>query len=359
MGYKQNPETVHIDNPSIESLNDQLAEMTTKFDNNLSYKGFAITTNATLTSSWLDTNLPKIKACGASLQVVTGVSVQNSTDSNPVDDTNLSANMSLISQKCTANGVSISMLKPHIMLPNYNDSFDRSGYAPSNTTTFFTAWGNILNSYANLCNQYNIPILSLTCETTNLVTSNYVSNWTTIINNIRTTYPNLKLTIAFKRSELATEIDNFVNSVSSVCSLLDIISLNVYPTLNRKSLKRSVYDLPTLTSGGETFPTTGFSIGYVEMLNKASRNYGKDVMVTETGCTYYSNASANSINPILFDGSKPTDHIDQNTFLDTVISVFDDVQCLKGIFIWNANDPAFGFIGSSAETTIKKYWGVS
>ncbi|MFP3125322.1 hypothetical protein OH784_21785 [Ectobacillus funiculus] len=314
------------------------------------HKGIAITLSDSIdTDDWYDQNLPKIKDIGGELQVVTAVTVQDKNDSSPLNDPKIRSKFERLFSKSKQYGVKVTIIKPHIMLPDFRDSFDRGTYAPKDINLFFNQWRDIILYYASVSAKNDVPILSITCETLILTQSTYIPQWKKIIDEVKSKYPELKLTMAFQKNELDREIRNHENGLNSISTSLDYISLNAYPIVNRlnKDNKVEVND--------NLFAKTPGSYGFVESIQKANKYFHKEILITETGATPRSDTSKNYIRPINLDTTKPLDHVDQNQWVRIVLPIFLQMKEVEGVYIWHVNSP-FQFLDSPTAVTIKELY---
>lgn len=316
------------------------------------YKGVAISLfDSNNHDSWYDNTLPKIKDLGAELQVVSAVTVQNINDPIPINDPNIDEKFQRLFKKSKQYGVPVSLIKPHIMLPNFGDNLDRGLYNPSDINSFFYHWKKILLYYASISSENNVPILSITCETSILTQYKYVAQWQEIINEIRAKYPNLKITMSFKKSELDRELRNYEQGIESVSTILDYISLNMYPKVKRVDPNNN------MKIGDEKFIIDPDSYGFVEAIKKANSYFNKDILITETGATPRSDKNKNYLDPgsFAFDNTMPSDYIDQNEWIKAVLGVVLKMEEVKGLYIWHVNPP-FNFLDSPTSETIKEFY---
>mgnify|MGYP001067365532 CR=1 FL=1 len=315
------------------------------------HKGIAMTLyDSTNNDQWFDETFPKIKNMGAELQVVTGVHVKDLKDSVPVNDPNVDEKLNRLFKKSKEYGVKISMLKPHLMSPELGDSFDRGSYMPADINLFFSQWKNIILYYAKVSEENHVSFLSITCETTALTQNTYVPYWQEIINEVREKYPAVKITMAFKKEELDRELAYHEKKLISVSPFLDEISLNMYPKVKREYVhKKRIF--PT----DDIFVINSEQYGFIEGIRKAHRYFKKDILITETGSTYRSDSSKDYLNPIVLDTTKPHDYIDQQYWLQIVVSVLLQMKEIKGIYVWNVNSP-FQILDAPSAKVLKKLY---
>ncbi|GER70381.1 hypothetical protein BpJC7_16840 [Weizmannia acidilactici] len=313
------------------------------------YKGVAITLNDQINSDyWYDKNLPKIKKLGASLEVVTYVFVNDENDSYPQNDPLLDEKLDLLFNKCKQYNVKVSIIKPHIVTRMLGDSFNRATYVPNNKKAFFEKWKEIMASYSKICLKYNIPILSITCETAFLTNKSYLRYWKRIIKSIKNENSSLKVTIALSKPEFDREISNYEKGYPSINQLLDYVSINFYPIVIRERLNKKILD-------DNAFLINNNQYGYFEAINKAANYFHKKIIVTEVGATSRSNINSPFINPINLNKDSAIDHRDQNVWLKNILTTLMKNKSVSGVFVWNLNYP-FDFLDSPTAKSIKKIY---
>lgn len=329
------------------------------FDFNLqskkNYKGISITLTDNINNdAWYDSNFPKIKKVSNQLEVVTAVTVQNKNDSNPVNDPNIQDKLDRLFKKANQYGLKVTLLKPHIMLPNFDDGFDRGSYYPKDMKAFFEKWKSILLYYASVSNENNIPILSLTCETPYLTHTNCTQYWIVIVNELKGNYPNLKLTMALKYGELKREIEYHDANIKCDSDLVDYISLNMYPTIKRENAYSFYNQFLFLmqNKNANLYAPWDDDKGYLNLIRKTKASFGKKVLITEIGCTNRSDKNNPNISPSLLDKKMPIDNADQNIWMNTVLRSVLNENDVEGVYIWHFNSP-FNFAGTPTEKTIR------
>ncbi|MFP7412657.1 glycoside hydrolase family 113 [Priestia filamentosa] len=318
------------------------------------HKGISITLfDQSNNDEWYDENLPKIKEMGAELEVVTVVTINNKNDSLPINDPKISEKLERLFAKSKEYGVKVSLIKPHIMYKSRNGGIrdgDRAHYNPSDVNLFFSRWNEIMLYYAAISKEHNVPVLSLSSETTILTQSIYTRKWQEIIRQVKLIYPDLKLTIAFRKPDLDRELNYHESKIKSVSTILDYVSLNMYPKVKRldKNTKIEVSDDYFVVDLGTVY-------GYVEAIKKAKKYFNKDVLITETGVTTRSDKSKNYIAPITLDETKPKDYGDQSSWTTVVLGILLQMDEVKGIYIWHANQP-FDYLANPIAQTIKELY---
>ncbi|MGG0744643.1 hypothetical protein ABE088_15170 [Priestia megaterium] len=302
---------------------------------------------------WYDKTLPKIKEMGAELEVVTVVTVNDKNDSFPINDPKISEKLDRLFTKSKEYGVNVSLIKPHIMYRNESGGIrdgDRAYYNPNNMKQFFSQWKKIMLYYARISVENKVPILSLSCETTQLTQSIYTSQWKEIIDSVKSIYPDLKLTISFRKKDLDNELKYHENGIKSVSTMLDYIGLNMYPKVKRLDNNEKFE-----VSDDYFVEDPGASYGYVEAIKKAKEYFHKDILITETGATTRSDDTKDYIAPITLDETKPENYADQTRWTQVVLEILFKMEEVKGIYIWHVNQP-FNYLTTPIMQTIKKLY---
>ncbi|WP_154991606.1 glycoside hydrolase family 113 [Priestia megaterium] len=326
-------------------------DLPTHKENNSIHKGVALTLlDPYNTDKFYDEILPKIKDLNAELEIVTKVNVNNPRDSNPINDPYIKDKLNRLFAKSEEYGVKVSVIKPHLMTPENGDSFDRGTYNPQDTKAFFSKWKNIILYYAKVSEEHNVSFLSITCETSIITQNTYIPYWQEIINEVKKKYPKVKLTMAFKKSDLDREIAYHENGVISIIPFLDNISLNMFPKVKREYVKKK-----NIVPSDDIFLNSPETYGFVTTIRKANQYYDKDVLITEAGSSSRTDLTKNYLNPFFFDNTAPKDHNDQNQWVRIVLSVLLQMKEVKGIYVWHVDHP-FEFLGTSTAETVRKLY---
>lgn len=317
-------------------------------ENETMHKGVALTlTEASSNNKWFDERLSKIKNIGAELQVVPLVKVNSLTDSIPINDPEIENKLNRLFLKSKQYNLKVSMIKPHIVSPEQGDGFNRGAYNPSDIDMFFYQWKKIILYYAEVSEEHKVPFLSITCETKILTQNEYALYWKEIIKEVKEKYPHVKVTIAFKKSELDRELNYHENRVVSVSQFLDYISLNMYPKVKRKYVNKD-----KITPNDNLFVKDSEAYGFITTIKKANSYFKKDILITETGSTSRSDTTKDYLSPLLLDSTKPADHVDQDQWTRVVLGALLQIKEIKGIYVWHVSPP-FNFLDSSTARTLK------
>jgi hypothetical protein len=226
-----------------------------------------------------------LKTQGASATLIVMVGITSETDDNPqmFDDTLIQEAIN----DANSVGVVITMIKLHLGI-NFSDGFNRGNYLPANIQTYFSNWQSICLHYADLCDQYEIPVLCIGCEQPNQTLNEYVSNWESIVTSIKAKHPNLLLTYAPKTWEAQAPQNQEINSV------LDIIGYNVYLTYTQKLLSE---ETPKLDELAKAFWWQNDGLNVIDTLNELSERFQKPVFITEIGCMPIDNGLTSVVPP--------------------------------------------------------------
>jgi hypothetical protein len=313
---------------------------------NINYRCIAISlTDANNTDTWYDTNFPKIKNLGATLEVVPYCYVTGNTDSNVTNDTNIADKITRLLSKCAQYSVKISMIKPHIITSAQMDAYPRMSYIPSPIATFFTNWDNILKYFADICVVNNIPLLCISCEMSQVTDTVNYNQWQTLVDDVKSSYSTLKIIGALKvKEEALRDVKYQKNLQSNFCSLLDYVGLNSYSTMYRVNPTYG-YSI-NLDTDGSNISTMQIIIDLYLLLNKK-------IIITETGCSNITDNTKSYISPLNFIGTQ--DGIDQGLWTNNNLNIFFKCDYIIGVCIWHYDVP-FTFIGYNAENIIKTYF---
>jgi hypothetical protein len=163
------------------------------------------------------------------------------------------------------------MLKPHVDAVNGDW---RGTFAPSDVNAWFTSYNDFIMHWATIAKANHVEMLCIGTEFVLLSGSTYLSNWTTMINNIRSVYstPGL-LTYAANATSATDEFKSV-----SFWSQLDVIGLDAYfpltnqsdPTIaqlvaawsNNKNSENVVADVQNFSAAFPTQPVIFTEIGY-------------------------------------------------------------------------------------------------
>ncbi|MER2057307.1 MAG: hypothetical protein ABTA16_00705 [Niallia sp.] len=342
-------EIQQIDAGPVNEVDSRLtAELATTFNdvnnlkiqsNKLDYKSVSVTTKPTYLIQ--DDTIDHLKNVGANAALIIMCNITNATDSNitAMSDSVVRSQI----QKLINSGVLIDILKPHIGLLDFSDTFSRDGYNPSDYNLAFVNWKAILLKYAEMCNEYGIPVLSVSCEQNKMEVNQYADKWKDIYDSIKALYPSLKIVHARR-------IDAFLSDNDEIYNYCDLIGINAY--LNYTYLD---YDGSNITVSDIA---DGFYYDYlgkqlIPRMQELSRKFNKGIYITEIGIMP-------RIDGLVSGVSYGEENYDiQRIFYEAVFSVLCNLTIVRGVSIWHADQP-FHFWNNVEETpgekTVKKYF---
>lgn len=263
-----------------------------------------------------------------------------------------------------ANGVRISMIKPHIVV-DWDDSFVRSNVLPSNEALHMTNWGIELEYYADLCDEYSIPLLCMTCEQPNQSKASLYSTWQTITGSLRANHPSLKLTAAYTLTETKNNLGFHNTAQLCQANLLDLYGQNVYPSYTNKvyaetsgignitidEVSASMFQ----SAVGFNIRTPADNIDYIPKMLAARDAFGHDLFITEIGCMNRTDALISVVPPIADVATYKT----QALLIEATMKTLATMESVVGIAWWNVLGP-FDYFNNSvvteAEQAMIKYY---
>lgn len=306
--------------------------------NETQYKGISTTIQNNITRHDIEINLNKMQNINASVALCAMEYINTPTDNTVKSISNWKSTMDTFMNIANEKNIKVQMLKPHIGTYNEGDNFNRARFNPRDKEAFFKNWLTILLRYADYCNVHHIPILAIECEMSQLTNGKYYNDWKQIVETLRNKYPNLKLTTAFRYSDLQREIRSDKKDNNSILNLTDYVGVNLYLILQRKKAEISTENMNTI--------------------NEAYKLWNKKILITESGATPWSNFSNNEIFPIYIpkDKKTPYDFIDQHTVLNAILSYALNNKKIAGVFLWHTNKP-FNFLANKENyNLVKKYY---
>ena len=246
---------------------DNAKKMLTTADHHLNYHAMSVSLSPTMA---VDTNeLNHLKYMQAQITVCDMVNIQSATDDNPqLGD---KQRLTQFLDEFKSAGLEVVMIKPHLGI-NWEDSFNRSDYDPTDYNAFFTNWERILMYYADICKQYQIPTLCIGCEQAKTTQSQYSGSWKLIISNLKAKYPNLLLTYALSSTEAARNNGDWLGD-------LDYIGTNVYPSYVSKINDGSISKSDVVKG----FYSDRNGLSYGKLLEELHHKYQKPIYITEVG----------------------------------------------------------------------------
>lgn len=304
------------------------------------YKGISTTIDIKTTTYDMEENLDKLKKINASVSLCVLEYINSPTDSTITSIINWKSKMNAFMNIANEKNIKVEMLKPHIVTYSKGDGFSRADLDPRDKDLFFKNWETILLKYADYCNVHHIPILTIECEMSKLTTGEYYANWNKIINSIKNKYPNLKVTTAFRISDLQREITSKKKGSKSILDLTDFIGYDFYPILQKDNANKMPPE-------------------YDNMINDAYTLWHKKILITESGATSWSNVGSNNLFSVYIPKNKyePYNFTNQNIFLNTTLKYILSNDKIAGVFLWHTNRP-FNFLDNKKSyNLVKKYFG--
>lgn len=214
-------------------------------------------------------------------QSITLVNMVNISSDTASDVT--SSSESILQQAITdakTLGYKIAMIKPHVG-PNRNDGFAKFKYKPDNVDNFFAQYREMLLLQAKLAVNNSIPVLCIATELNQLINPTYMPKWQAIVQEIRDTYPTLKLNVAVAGAYDETQ--------QTIYSLTDYVGVNWYPEYTYQLIKNAE-DIPAddeLSQGLLNYHSNDSEnpegLPDLNAFTAASQKYQKPIWFTETG----------------------------------------------------------------------------
>jgi hypothetical protein len=286
---------------------------------------------------------------------------------NGIDATAQFSDMAGAIAAAEARGLNV-MLKPQVGDFHPNGAFDNL-WDPTiiiaDPSTFFASYKAYILQWAQLAQQYHVPILSLGNEMLDATQPQYNSFWVDIINSVRQVY-----TGALTYSALLPLQINFVpnNEVKQIqfWNLLDYVGMDVYPSLTNHT-DPSVAEMD---AAWQQNVVNGQVQSYVQSISQMATSLGKPVLFTETGVASFPGANDrwdNHDNLIAQPTTRP-DYAEQQNWWQSFFDTWavNKPSWLAGLFVWD-NDPTttitgnvyhdtgYNINGKPADTTIH-YW---
>ena len=261
-------------------------------------------------------------------------------------------------ERAIQKGLKISMLKPHIGI-NFSDGYYRKNYNPSNMSSCFTNWFDVLEDYANMCVKYNIPILSIGCEQYEMTNNIHFDLWNTHINRLRLKFPTLLFTYAFD------SVEWYDDEHTDMMKLLDIIGVNLYQTFTTKMIgeKITVEELKESLSFAlfaDEFSNPKVKRRPINRLKELHSLYEKNIFITEFGTMSYRDSLISHVSNLM--GVEDNGYYEaQALCFETILTVLPRYSFICGVSIWHTAEP-FNYFSSTmiteAERTLKNLFEV-
>lgn len=339
--------TINKYDSKIENLNFKLSEKA-GLVNKLLYKTVSNTVkNEDDSDLHTDNIYEHLKYQNANLVLVTMVNITSSTDSSP----EMMKDDKIISyiNKAKAHDVKTVMLKPHLGV-NWQDSFNRTNFKPSDIQTFFENWTDILLHYAQLCNDYDIPILCVGCEQDKITTIEYKSNWNNIYNTIKAKYPNLLITYACNQLE-------WLKDENAIFENVDFIGLNAYLQWSNTPYNSGITWQDIIPSFYTSYDVLDDGVQFMERVNFLSNRYNKKIFVTEIGVV----PTPNGLITVVPKDTTNINYSISALVYEALFNVALATPNIVGLSIWHIDSPFSYFDITSTthnqtEAIIKKYF---
>ena len=186
------------------------------------------------------------------------------TTFTPTSDTAMKSAIDKLHQ----NGRKILMLKPHLFMGGHE--IYRENYKPSDIASFYANWQAFLEHEAQVCTDNDIPVLCIETEMNSVFADQYYDYARSMISNLKTKYPKLKLTAACNKF--------FVAGFKKILSLVDIIGINVYPSYT-SSIPTNISQVSVPDAAEFMFNSDRLA----QKIDNAVLEFNKPVMITEIG----------------------------------------------------------------------------
>jgi hypothetical protein len=220
-------------------------------------------------------------------------------------------------QNVQAQGLTV-FLKPQV---DALDGTYRGAFAPSNPAAWFASYQTFILHYAKLASDNGVGGLVIGTELASLSKSTYLSNWTTIISQIRTLYPSL--TLAYGAN--ATYANDEFTTVS-FWSQVDLMGVDGYFPLTGQA-DPSVAQLVAAWTNNKS------GLNIVQALKNVQSQYNKPMIFTELGYV-----SATGTNEAPYSSATPGaayDPSEQENCYEAFFEVFSQqTSWMKGVFWW-------------------------
>jgi fibronectin type 3 domain-containing protein len=209
------------------------------------------------------------------------------------------------------------MLKPHVDCKNG----DWRGYIdPADKAAWFSSYNNFITHFAQIAQANGVELFSIGCELKNMSKVAYLSNWTTVINNIKANYSG-PLVYAANSSGNQDEI-----STACFWSQLDYGGLDIY-------LPLTDHANPTLDELKKAWTINKDGYNWIQSITDWQAYINKPIIITEIG---YQSASGANITPWGVTG--PTVNLtEQQNCYEAAFAAWNFKSWMKGWFTWDWN----------------------
>lgn len=253
-----------------------------------------------------------------------------STDIQPGGDTPTDAALTSAIDYIHSKGLAV-MLKPH--LESYTGEW-RAYINPSDRTSWFTNYGNMLDHYAQMAAAHNVEAFCIGAELIDMSTSSANStntqNWINLINGVRGYYSG-QLTYSGNWGP-----SGFVDEKNNIqfWSSLDFIGISAYYNLNSDN---SVSNLENAWAG--------YNSSDIQPL---AQRWNKPVVFTETG---YLSVSGSHYQPWNAGFSGAVDQTEQANDYQALFDHWSGQSFMHGMMLWDwSSNPNAGGSGDGGYT---------
>lgn len=256
------------------------------------------------TTYFMDDLISKAKSLNVdTICVITNI-YQTSATSNdigertPISTSDIDAYFSYLRSK----GLKI-IFKPHVEI-DQTPYVWRGSINPTDSATWFTNYTNLMNSYAAICQKYNVEVFCIGSEYKTL-TSTYPDKWVTLIESIRAIYTGA---LTYGANDSTDNGGDEANSIT-FWDKLDYIGVDFYVVPDTTS---------TLTTDQmvQAFYMNANHYNNVMNIDRLANKYGKPVLFTEFG----------------IDNSTSTAY--QQNYIDAVLQLYGNMESVHGTFLW-------------------------
>jgi hypothetical protein len=251
-------------------------------------------------------------------------------------------------QNLQAQGLTV-FLKPHV------DSIDgtyRGDLAPTDPAAWFASYQTFILHYAQLASENGVGGLVIGTELASLSKSAYLSNWTSIISQIRSQYPDLTLAYGANATYATDEF-----TTVSFWSQVDLIGVDGYFPLTDQTN-------PTVAQLVAAWTDNKNGLNIVQALKNVQSAYNKPMIFTELG--YVSAPGTNEAPYSSAASGAAYDPTEQENCYEAFFEVFSqETAWMKGVFWWDwtVTPPGANDTGYSPQTkptgtvTLPKWYG--
>lgn len=296
----------------------------------LPYKTVSVTLSDARTWSLYEPELARIANHGGQVVLcpLIVISVNNGTDFTRVSQTRIDDWFAL----ADAAGVTVAMIKPHIVTVAEGDGYYRMNYNPI-VANFYPAWKTELEFWAGVCDTKGIPILCVTVEQGFNTDPAQYSNWPAIISSLRTIAPGILLTNAHTPTELDSMVNTYIPAGNPMMEeLLDFIGINSWvlpvdriftpatPNITKQELDAGWWN----GAAGRT---------HVKTIHSACQSLGMGYFITEVGLRPLTDALTSGP----YDGAE--DFVLQGMYFQSVFDTLTNSDWCVGVSIWHPMAP--------------------